>query len=79
MWRTKGNRDSSLGGHKLKFACTKTESRGAATPQELDLNYWLVLEHLIWQHGTAGAHHRDGALEGPLWHKPFWSSPLTLP
>ena len=29
------------------------------------------------EHGLAGAHHRDGALEGPPWCKPSWSSPLT--
>ena len=27
----------------------------------------------------AGAHHRDGALAGPSWHKSSWSSLLTLP
>ena len=31
------------------------------------------------EHGLAGAHHRDGALEGPPGCKPSWSSPLTLP
>ena len=35
--------------------------------RRLNQNYLLVLEGLLWRHGSAGAHHRDGALEGPPW------------
>ena len=31
-----GNRDSSLGGHKQNLACTKTQRKGAVTPQETE-------------------------------------------
>ena len=56
----KGNRDCSLGGHKLNFACTKTESRGAETPQELNQSYWLVLEHLMKAWDSRGLPQRRG-------------------
>ena len=49
-----------------------------------DVSYLLVLEGLLWRHGLAGAHHRDGVLpaavlEGSPWHKLSWRSPSTLP
>ena len=31
-----GTRDSSLGGHKQNFACTKTQRREAVSPQETE-------------------------------------------
>ena len=34
--RTEGNRDSSIGGHKQNFAHTKTQRKGAVTPQEIE-------------------------------------------
>ena len=34
--RTGENRDSSLGGHKWNLVCSKTQRKGAATPQETE-------------------------------------------
>ena len=33
---SEGNRDSSLGGHKQNFVCTKTQRKAAVTPQEVE-------------------------------------------
>ena len=33
---SEGNRNSSLGGHKQNFVCTKTQRKGAVTPQEVE-------------------------------------------
>ena len=30
------------------------------TPLETELNYLLVLEGLLWKHGSGGPHHKDG-------------------
>ena len=37
--RTGGNRDSSLGRHKQNLACTKTQRKGAGTPQETESKF----------------------------------------
>ena len=52
--------DSSLGGYKRILAHTKTQRKGAVTPLETELNYLLVLEGLLWKHGSGGPHHKDG-------------------
>ena len=70
---------SSLREHKQNFACTKTHRRGAVTSQEPEPPLPASVGGPPVEHGLAGAHHRDGALEGPPWCKPSWSSPLTLP
>jgi len=51
----------------------------SSDPTGNNQSYLLVLEGLLWRHGSAGAHHRDRALEGRPWSKLSWSSPLTLP
>ena len=82
--RTGGNRDASLGGHKkINLMSTKTQRKGAVSPQVGRTNL-LVLEGLLGRCGLAGAQHRDrgtgrSRLEGPPWNKPSRRSPLTLP
>ena len=34
--RTRGNRDSTLGGHKQNLVCAKTQGKGAVAPQEIE-------------------------------------------
>ena len=60
-WPSRGLREtaSTLGELKQKFACTKTRRRRELTPQETNKNYLLVLEGLLWRHGSSGAYHRD--------------------
>ena len=40
--------------------CTKTQENGRVTSLGLNQIYLLVLEGLLWRHGSARAHHRDG-------------------
>ena len=54
-----GNRDSSLGGQKPNLACTKTQGKGAMTPQETEPELPLTLEGLLWRCGPTEAR-RDG-------------------
>ena len=35
-WETGRNRDFTLGGHKQNLVCTRTERKGAVTPQETE-------------------------------------------
>ena len=49
------------------------------TPQETELKLAAGVGGPPVEGGSAGSHHWDGALEGPPWHKPSWSSPLTPP
>ena len=42
-------------------------------------NYLLGLKGSCGSMGQQGLTTRTGALEGPPWHKPSWSLPLTLP
>ena len=63
----------------LNFASTKTQRTGAGTHRELNQNYLLMLEGLLWRYWWAGAHWGMGALEGCPWCKHSGSSPLTLP
>jgi len=50
---------------------TKSQRKGAVTPQETEPNYLLVLEGLLWRRAFAGAHHRALALKFPLGVNPF--------
>ena len=34
--KTRGNRDSTLRGHKQNLSCTRTQEKGAVTPQETE-------------------------------------------
>ena len=38
------NRNSSLGGHKQNFVCTKTQRRVATTPQEVEQKLPTIVE-----------------------------------
>ena len=49
------------------------------TPQETEPELPGSVGGSPVEHGLAGAHHRDRALEGRPWSKLSWSSPLTLP
>ena len=82
--RTRGNRDSSLGGHKQNFVCLRPRGKEQWPCRSLSQNYLLVLKGLLWRCGMAGLITGMGTLaatvlEVPLWCKPSWNSPLTLP
>ena len=52
--------------------------------RRLNQTYLQVFDSLLWRHGSAGAHHRDGGTgrsspRGPPWRKPSYRSALTLP
>ena len=57
--RTRGNRGSSLGGHKQNLAHSKTRGKEQWPHRRLNHNCLLVLEGLLWGRGLTGAHHRD--------------------
>ena len=83
--RTGGNRDASLGGHKINLRSTKTQRKGAVTPQEGRTKTTCWCWRASWGGvGWQGLNTGTGALaaagqEGPPWYKPSWRSPLTLP
>ena len=82
--RTGGIRDSSLGGYKQNIAHTKTQRKGAVTPQETEPKLLLVWRVPYEGVGCQGITTGVGALaaailEGTLWCKSSWRSPLTLP
>ena len=58
---TVGNRDSSIRGQKQNSALTKTQRRGAVTPQETEPELPASAGGPPVEHGLAGAHHRDRA------------------
>ena len=74
-----GNRDSSLRGQKKNFAGTKTQRRGAVTPQETEPELPGGVGGPPVEHGLAGANHSDGGTARSPWRKPSWSLPATLP
>ena len=81
MRETKGNRDSSLGGHKQNPVHTRMQRKGAVTHGRLNQNYLPVLEALLWRCGRQGLT-RDRATgsspgRSPL-HKRSWRSPPSL-
>ena len=52
--------------------------------RRLNQTYLQVFDSLLWRHGSAGAHPRDGGTgrsspRGPPWCKPSYRSALTLP
>ena len=59
---------------QTKFCMRQDQRRGAVTPQEIKTELHAS-GGMGWQWLTTGI----WALEGPPWHKPSWSSPLTLP
>ena len=59
-----GETDSILGGNKQNVACTKTQGKGAVTPQGLNQTYLLVWEGPMWRCGSAVACYRDGGTGG---------------
>ena len=52
--------DSSLGGHKRNLARTKTQRKGAVTPQETEPKLHDSVGDLLWRPGPAETHHGDG-------------------
>ena len=80
-WR---KQDSSLGGYKRNLAHTKTQRKGAVTPLETEPKYLLVLGVSCGNMGQEVLTTRMGelaaaVLEGSLWCKLSWRSPLTQP
>ena len=76
LHKTGGNRDSRLGGHKQNLVHTKTQRKGAVTPQETEpklparvggppLEAWAQQGLSIRMGELAAA-----VLEGPPWNKP---------
>ena len=78
--RGAGKRKSLVLEGKNKILCTSRCRGEEQWPhRRLRWNYLLVLEGLLWRHGSAESHHRDeGTGRSPLC-KPCWNSPLTLP
>ena len=63
-WRKQ--RLMSWGGtNKILHAPINTQRTGVLTPQETEPRQPDGAGGLLWRHGSAGAHHRDGALESP--------------
>ena len=52
-----GETDFILGGHKQNLSHTKTQRKEQWPHRRLNQNHLLVLEGLLWSHGSA--HHRD--------------------
>ena len=50
----------SWNAHTKSSAHQNPEGRSSDSQRKLNQNCLLVLEGLLWQHGSAGAHHRDG-------------------
>ena len=63
--RTRGNSNSTLTGHKQNLAHFRTKGEGVSH-RKLNQIYLLVLEVLLWRHGSATALHREGALAGAV-------------
>ena len=82
--RTGGNRDTSLGGHKINLRSTKTQRKGAVTPQEgrTKTTCWCWRASwggVGWQGSTRGQGPWQQQPARPPRYKPSWRSPLTLP
>ena len=57
--RSRGNRDSTLGGHTQSSVCIRTQGKEQWPHRRLKQTYLLVLEGRLWRQGAAVAHHRD--------------------
>ena len=55
----------TLGGHQQGLVYTRTQGRGAATPQETEGKLAASVGGL-WRRGLAGARHRDEGTGGSL-------------
>ena len=55
-----GKTDPRLGKHKKKKTLPRHRGKEQWLHRKLNQNYLLVLEGLLWRHGSAGAHCRDG-------------------
>ena len=53
----------TLGGHKQKLVCTKTQEKGAVTPQEPDPELPVSVQCLWWRRGSMVACCRVGGTE----------------
>ena len=81
--RSRWNRHTILGGHKVSQA-PRPREKEHLLHRRLNQTYLQVFDSLLWRHGSAGAHHRDGGTgrsspRGPPWRKPSYRSALTLP
>ena len=82
--RTQGNRDSSLGGHKQSLECTKTQRKGAVTPQETEPKLPSSVGGSPVEAVGKGSPQEWGNWQQLFEKVPFgisrsWSLPLTLP
>ena len=72
------NENSSLGGHRQNLVCTKTQRTGEWPHSGLNPSYLLVLEGLLWKHGSAGAHRRGWGPAAAGQNGPIGLSPLRV-
>ena len=67
-------------GRAQSAVCTRTQEKGAGTPQETDQTCLLVLEGLLWSGGQEWLSTLAAAvLACEPWFEPSWRLPLTLP
>ena len=93
LWRTVGfdyrismglGETVTLGGHKQNLAHTRTQGKGAGTPQETEPDLPVSVWGFQWRRGWQWLAVKTGALAGAVvggayWHKSSWRSPAALP
>ena len=57
------NLHSTLGGHKQKLVCTRTQEKGAATPKETDPDVPVSVQESLVRRVLVVAHCRAGGTE----------------
>ena len=84
FYKTGGNREFTLGRHKQNLACTRTQGKGAVTPQETESDLparagGSPIEAWVGSGLPGGQALAAAALGGARWCEPSGSSPFTLP
>ena len=74
-----GEIDSSLGAHKQNLAYTKTQGKGAVTPQETEPKLPARVGGLRGGMGWQGLTVGPGALAASGWEGPRWCKPSSRP
>ena len=82
--KTRGNRDSTLRGHKQNLSCTRTQEKGAVTPQETEPDLPASVGGSpvkIWvSSGSPQGWEMAAAVLGSAsWREASWRLPLTPP
>ena len=63
-------------GYKKNLVCTKTQRKGAMTPQETESKHLLVLEGLLWRLDQQGLTPGMGHWQRQSWKVPLGIDPL---